>query len=600
MPFTSPAYAPPLPFGPPDTVSVPEFLFGDEKYARCPRAKSKPPFTCGITGKSYSTAEVAERIEFLARALAAELGWPVNEGCELDKVVGIFSFNSIDHLTASWAVHRLSGVSNPVNVTYTTTQLVDQLTLVRCKALFTCDALLSRALEAADAAGIPREHIYLLPVPSRNKSSSVAGDEGFKTVDQLILEGSQLPPLPALQWEKGQGARQTAFLIPSSGTSGLPKNVKVSHRNVIAHTMQFATFESVYRKGDPELGLGVLPQFHAYALLCIAHVSVHRGDGVVVLQGFDLDDTLSAIQNLRIGTLWLVPSMVVAMTKSAPFVRKFDLSSVSAVMVGSSPLTRETASQFSELLPGRPFLQGYGLTEVCCVASFSTPADTVFGSCGSFLPGLEGRLIDSDGREITEPNQPGELLIRSPSVVLGYLGNETATKEMLTEDGWLRTGDLVEIRRSPKGHDHLFVVDRLKELIKVRGMQVAPAELETFLLLSPMVADVCVVPYPNEAAGELPRAYIIRAEGLKGAEDEVTRRQLHDYVNDAFPEFKRLAGGIEFVDALPKTPSGKTQRKVLKDRARAAYEASKKVVKKLQDTAPVVVQVFEFDSEEDE
>ncbi|KAL5042611.1 hypothetical protein BDW71DRAFT_189816 [Aspergillus fruticulosus] len=598
MPFTSPAYAPKLPFDPPDTVPVHEFLFGDEKYARCPRAKSKPPFICGITGKSYSTTEVADRVEFLARALSTELGWPVNEGSELDKVIGIFSFNSIDHLTASWATHRLSGVSNPVNVTYTKTQLVDQLTLVRCKALFTCDALLNRALEAADAVGIPRKNIYLLPVPSQDNSSSTS-HEGFKTVDQLILKGIQMPPLPALQWEKGQGARQTAFLIPSSGTSGLPKNVKVSHRNVIAHTMQFATFESVYRKGDPELGLGVLPQFHAYALLCIAHVSVHRGDGVVVLQGFDLNDTLSAIQNFRIGTLWLVPSMVVAMTKSAAFVRKFDLSSVSAVMVGSSPLTRETASLFSELLPGRPFLQGYGLTEVCCVASFSTPEDTVLGSCGSFLPGLEGRLIDEHGQDIEEANQAGELLMRSPSVVLGYLGNETATKEMLTEDGWLRTGDLVEIRRSSKGHDHLFVVDRLKELIKVRGMQVAPAELETFLMLSPMITDVSVVPYPNEAAGELPCAYIIKAEAFKDADDEAIRKKLHEYVDSAFPAFKRLAGGIEFVDALPKTPSGKTQRKVLKDMAKAAYEASKKVIRKVEETTPVVVQVFDFDSEDE-
>lgn len=127
----------------------------------------------------------------------------------------------IDHLTSSWAIHRLSGVSNPVNVTYTKTQLVDQLALVRCKALFTCDALLDRALEAADAVGIPRKNIYLLPVPSQDNRGPTS-HEGFKTVDQLILEGIQMPPLPALQWEKGQGTRQTAFLIPSSGTSGLP------------------------------------------------------------------------------------------------------------------------------------------------------------------------------------------------------------------------------------------------------------------------------------------------------------------------------------------------------------------------------------------
>jgi long-subunit acyl-CoA synthetase (AMP-forming) len=160
--------------------------------------------------------------------------------------------------------------------------------------------------------------------------------------------------------------------------------------------------------------------------------------------------------------------MIVAMTKAADVLKQYDLKSVNSVVFGASPLSMETISFFSDLLSGCSFLQGYGLTETCCIVTFTSPDDAVFGSCGNLLPGVEARLIDKNGQEISQHNCPGELFIRSPSVVLGYYGNEEASKNMLTDDGWLRTGDLVEFRQSPEGHSHLFVIDRLKELIKVR------------------------------------------------------------------------------------------------------------------------------------
>jgi long-subunit acyl-CoA synthetase (AMP-forming) len=160
--------------------------------------------------------------------------------------------------------------------------------------------------------------------------------------------------------------------------------------------------------------------------------------------------------------------MVGAMLKAGPVVEKYNISHVNTVVVGASNLSKEVANQFTNLIPGCKLVQGYGLTETTVAVTFENPGDIMFGSCGHLFPGCEGRLIDENGEDIVEHHRPGELLVRSPSIMLGYLDNEVATREMLSEDGWLRTGDLVEFRRSPAGHSHLFLVDRIKELIKVR------------------------------------------------------------------------------------------------------------------------------------
>ncbi|KAK3685285.1 hypothetical protein B0T22DRAFT_529329 [Podospora appendiculata] len=616
MIITTPPYIPQLPFEPPTNVPIHEFLFGkdEHKHGRYPVNASKPPFTCGLSGTSYSASEVSERIQCLARALAVQLRWQVNEGSEMDKVVGIFSLNTIDTLTVSWATHRLNGVSCPISATYSTAELTQQLKTARCKALFTCVPLLQTAYAAAAAAGIPKPHVFLLPLPDESMNGMTALAD-VNSVDSLIQNGAGMPPLPDLLWGEGQGARQTAFLCSSSGTSGAPKNVKISHRNVIANVMQITTFESTYKGVEPEMCLGVLPFSHCYGLIVVSLASIYRGDGVVVLQGFDLFQTLEAIQSFKIRRLWLVPAMVVAMTKAAAVVRRYDLSSVTVAAVGASPLTGEIFQLFGDLLPNCSLVQGYGLTEAAVCVSFNHVNDAVLGSCGNLYPGFEGKLIDEDGQTIEEHGQPGELLLRSPSIMLGYHENDTATREILSDDGWLRTGDLMEIRKSPNGHDHLFIVDRVKELIKVRGLQVAPAELETHLLLHPTVADATVVPMPHEAAGELPRAYIVKSKEFEEnghGDDEALKQQLHEYVNEAFAQHKHLAGGIEFVDALPKTSSGKTQRKVMKDKAKAwaAAVASTEVARRKEQMESIRVQndglkrmafqVFDFSSDEDE
>ncbi|RFU76192.1 acetyl- synthetase [Trichoderma arundinaceum] len=593
MPFTTPSYITKLPFDTPDSIPIHEFLFKNgDKYGRYPIADSLPPFTCGITGKSYSAADVKDRIEWLSAALASELGFEVNNGSEFDKVIGLFSVNTVDTMTISWAAHRLSGVSSPISPSYSANELTKQLQAVKCKALFTCATLLPTALEAAAEAGISKSRVYLVEIPEKALKGAAA-PIGVKSVDQLIAEGKKLAPLPELKWENGQGARQTAFLCSSSGTSGLPKNVMISHRNVIANILQISTYESNYKSGKPESLLAVLPMSHSYALIVTGHAGAYRGYNAVVLPAFDLVDVLEAVQNRRIETLWMVPPMIVALIRNSSTTAKYNLEHVKTTVVGASNLTKDVNEQFARLFPNCQLIQGYGLTETSVVVSMQNRADIMFGSCGHILPGYEGRLISRDGEEVTELDTPGELLLRSPTVMLGYLDNEKETKEAFMEDGWLRTGDLMEFRKSNNGHEHLFIVDRVKEMIKVRGMQVSPTELEALLSRHPGVADVCVVPLPDSVSGELPLAFIVRSPAGKEEDERTLRRKIHEFVNSEPVEYKRLAGGIQFLEALPKSASGKTKRGEMKERAKKLFTGKPR-------NQPRVLRVYVYETSSDD
>lgn len=205
----------------------------------------------------------------------------------------------------SWAAHRLNGIASFASATYNVTELVHQLETIEAKALFTCVPLLPIALEAAAAVKIPRNRIYLIDVPEKTTKGAKAPTD-LKTADQLVERGQTLPEIPKVVFGKGQGARQTAYLCSSSGTSGLPKSVKISHQNVLANVLQAANHESTYHQDEPEYSLGVLPFSHNFALMIVAHLSLYRGDGVVVLPSFDLMDLLRVIQEYKLGRLWMV------------------------------------------------------------------------------------------------------------------------------------------------------------------------------------------------------------------------------------------------------------------------------------------------------
>ncbi|KAK5626800.1 hypothetical protein RRF57_002515 [Xylaria bambusicola] len=559
---------------PPDSIPIHEFV-GDERYARQPFNRSQNPFTCGLTGKTFTHAEFHERQELLARSLSKRMGWRPNEDTPWDKVVGLYSLNTvkIDFLMFTYAVHRLSGIVTPANAMYSAGELEHQLRSSGSKALFTCPSLLENALKAARASNIPDDRVFLLEVPGQNR------DRRFKTIDDLIAEGRSIPELEPPKWTKGQGARQPAYLCYSSGTSGLPKAVMISHRNIIANIMQICWHEETGRrqKGvETQTCIGLLPMSHIYALVVIANAGVYRGDGVIVLPRFELKTLLESIQKFKIELMHLVPPIIIQLLRNPELCAKYDLSSVRHIFTGAAPLGAETHEDMRKAFPSITVGQGYGLTETSTVVFCTGENDIMIGSSGSLVPATRAKLLDEEGREITEYYKRGELLLQSPSVTLGYLHNERATAEAFVwdEDGrWMRTGDVAEVWVSEAGNEHFAVVDRLKELIKTKGHQVAPAELEAHLLAHPAVNDCAVIPVPDERAGEVPKAFVVKSAAAAGRSDEEVTREICKHVEDHKARYKWLQGGVEFIDVIPKSPSGKILRRIFKDKEKEVRRA---------------------------
>ncbi|KAK8024107.1 4-coumarate- ligase [Apiospora rasikravindrae] len=613
MIFHPPSWVPKLPFGTnthirsPSTTLIGEF-WSEERYGRQSIASSRDPFVCGVTGNAFTTSEMRERYELLARSLSKRMGWRVNEDTPWDKVVCVYSLNSIDYIMSTFAIHRLNGIATPANAAYSPSELEFQLRSSGAKAVITCVPLLDTALKAAKAVGIAPDRIFIM----QTGGSSGGGKLSYKTLDELIDEGRSLPPLESPAWTTGQGARQVAYISYSSGTSGLPKGVMISHRNVIANIMQLRWFESVGRsqKGVvTQVVLGVLPLSHIYGLIVVALSGIYRGDQIVIMPRFELKNLLECIQRFKINQLCLVPPIIIQLLKNQPLCRKYDLSSVRYVYTGAAPLGTETHEEVVKSFPGWEVGQGYGMTETATVVLSSGENDILVGAAGSLVSGCVAKIIDTDtGRPIDvtdqkdgEEEKRGELWLQSPSISLGYLNNERATAEAFVwdEDGrWIRTGDVAVVRRSKAGHEHFAIVDRIKELIKVKvrpiippgqcslyqgqtkgnkstnkiyqnqGHQVAPAELEAHLLTHPFVNDCTVIPVPDERAGEVPKAFVVKSPAAEGRSNEEIAQAICKHVEDHKAHYKWLKGGVAFLDAVPKSPSGKILRRLLRDKER--------------------------------
>ncbi|OTA93371.1 hypothetical protein M434DRAFT_30999 [Hypoxylon sp. CO27-5] len=573
MVFTPPPWVPQLPFEPPDSIPIHEF-WSSERYGRQPLSRSRNPYTCGITGKTYTAAEMTERYQLLARSLAKRLGWRPNEETPWDKVVGLFSFNSIDYMMSTFAVHRVSGIITPGNAMYSATELEHQLKSSGAKALFTCIPLLDTALKASRACGIPDDKVFILRLPGDFKPVP------FKSLDDLIEEGRSLPELEPLVWTKGQGGRQVAYLCYSSGTSGLPKAVMIAHRNVISNMMQLRWHEDIGRRAkgvETQVQLGLLPFSHIYGLVVVAQAGTYRGDEVIVLPKFELKTLLETIQRFKINFMHIVPPIIIQMLRNPELCSKYDLTSLRFVYTGAAPLGAETHEDMLKTFPSLNVGQGYGMTETSTVIVSTGENDVMIGTSGSLVPATRAKLIGEDGHEITEYDKRGELWVQSPSVTLGYLNNEKATSEAYVwdHDGrWMRTGDVAVVRKAPSGYEHIAVVDRLKELIKVKGHQVAPAELEAHLLSHPDVNDCTVIPVPDEGSGEVPKAFVVKSAAAASRSDEEVAREIYKWVEEHKARYKWLKGGIEFIDVVPKSPSGKILRRLLKDREREKRRAT--------------------------
>ena len=361
--------------------------------------------------------------------------------------------------------------------------------------------------------------------------------------------------------EKVEVDSEDLVVLPySSGTTGLMKGVMLTHRNLVANIEQ--AWNSMPLGPDDTL-VGLLPYFHIYGQTVVLNMGLAKGATIVNMPRFDLDQLLEIIERHGVTWLHVAPPVILALA-TAPQVEGRDFSKLKLVISGAAPLDADLAGRAEERI-GAPIRQGYGMTELSPVSHKSRLArveETPPGSVGALLPNTEARMVDPEtGQDVPEGDE-GEIWVRGPQVMRGYLNNEAATAETLLEDGWLRTGDIGRVDEN----GFFYVLDRLKELIKYKGYQVPPAELEAVLVSHPKVKDAGVIGVPNADGEEVPKACVVVDDGLEAEE-------LIAYVAERVAPYKRIRE-VEFVDEVPKSASGKILRRVLKEQHSAAVRSA--------------------------
>ncbi|WP_241002948.1 AMP-binding protein, partial [Streptomyces sp. CB01881] len=349
-----------------------------------------------------------------------------------------------------------------------------------------------------------------------------------------------------------------AVLPYSSGTTGLPKGVMLTHRSIATNLAQT---DALFHPGEGERILAVLPFFHIYGLSALLNQPLRCGATVVVLPRFDLEQFCRTIEEQRVQALIVAPPIALALAKH-PVVDHFDLSSVEYLLCAAAPLDNELGAVCARRLGLPHVLQGYGMTELSPVSHLVSPVETdpSPGSVGRMVPSTELRVAALDGTDgDLGPGEPGELLIRGPQVMKGYFGRPSDTAATVDADGWLHTGDVGFVDE----RGYLYIVDRVKELIKYKGYQVAPAELEALLLGHPGIADAAVIGVTDAEGTESPKAFVVRAPGSTLTEEEVTA-----FVAGQVAPYKKVRA-VEFLDAVPKSPAGKILRRELRAREAA-------------------------------
>jgi acyl-CoA synthetase (AMP-forming)/AMP-acid ligase II len=509
-------------------VTTPEIPLDRFVLDRASELGAKPALVDGPTGRTITYAELARGVP----AVAANLH---RRGAAPGDVFAIYSPNLPEYALAFLGAAAAGCANTTANPLFTADELAWQLADAHARFLLTVPDLLDRALEAAARAAVVEVFVV----------GDAPGATPFESLTEPVARGLELDIAP----------RSTTAALPySSGTTGLPKGVILTHRNLVANVCQL---KPVHRIGVEDTVVGVLPFFHIYGMTVVMSLALHGGGTVVTMPRFDLEQFLRLLAQHGVTRAHLVPPIILALAKH-PAVDGHDLSSLHLIMSGAAPLGPELAEACAERI-GCTVVQGYGLTETSPVTHVTPDAGpNKPGSIGPPLPSTECKVVDpATGAELG-PGETGEIWIRGPQVMAGYLGNPEATAATIDADGWLRSGDL-----GYADEDAYFViVDRLKELIKYKGYQVAPAELEALLIAHPAVIDAAVVPGPDEAAGEVPVAYVVTSGELSGEE-------LMDYVASRVAPHKRIRR-VEVIDAIPKSPSGKILRRVLVERERAA------------------------------
>lgn len=491
---------------------------------------NRPAIVDAKSGRFFTYSQLKDQTYRFSSALA-------KRGFKKGDVIAMYLPNVLEYPIILHGAANLGGIITTLNPQCSHEELAHYLKLSRASYLVTTPSLAEKAFIAGVLEGI--RCIFVIGQAENCESIS----------DLLLDDGSAFPEDVKID------PKEDVVALPfSSGTTGLSKGVMLTHYNLIAQIC--VLFGKDNSLDDVEVVINVLPLYHIYGLAVVLSGRLRRGDKIVLLSRFEPGAFLQAIQDYKVTSAPLVPPLVFFLAKH-PLVDKYDLSSLKTISSGAAPLTQELAMNAVERIPTVGSVrQGFGMTELCGSSHYATTdGKTVPGSVGVILSNLECKIVDVDSGETLGSNQDGEMCLRGPTVMKGYLDNPEATAQIIDSDGWLHTGDIARYDED----ENFFIVGRLKELIKYKGFQVPPAELEQLLICHPNVDDVAVIGVPDLEAGELPKAFVVRR-------GEVTEGEIEEFVAKKVPPQKKLRGGVEFVEHIPKSASGKILRRLVKEK----------------------------------
>ena len=472
---------------------------------------------------TYTFAELDSAIRSMAGGLSARR-------FGIGDVLGIMAPNVPEYAVVFHAVGVVGATITTINPTYGANEVRFQLQDSGASLLLTVPMFLEVALAAIEGSRVS-EVIVVGDAEGATPMASLMGTE----IDQVDVD-----------------LNDHVMVLPySSGTTGLPKGVMLTHRNLVANVCQM---EHVLQYDEDELGLAALPFFHIYGMQVLMNGLLANGVTVVTMPRFDLDAALTLVESWQITRFFAVPPMVLALAKS-PLVENYDLSSLKQVFSGAAPLGADLAEEAANRV-GCEIVQGYGMTELSPVTHATAEGNYRPGTSGTAVSNTECRIVDPETGEDQDVGGRGELWVRGPMVMKGYLNKPEATAETIDADGWLHTGDVAVLDEA----GHYSIVDRIKELIKYKGFQVPPAEIEAVVITHPAIIDVAVIGVEDVEAGEIPKAFVVCAPGAT-----VTLEEVQALVGEHLVSYKQIRL-LEVIDAIPKSASGKILRRELRER----------------------------------